>query len=294
MSEVNFGAGQTAVNQADENAANQKANELESGGTKFSSPAALAMVMVPGAGLPPAEQSDAAGFITGDFLPGFRDIILPRINLVQGSGELKDSFAQGAIVFDQKIEIYRMPVIDKTTGNAKTPGTPPVTLTIIGFRPTRYVEKVAGGGRGILVNTEAEVRAAGGTLDYNEWRLKKDSGMKRFEVLAEAFCIIERPEHVANDGTVFTFDVSGKAHALALWSMKGSSYTQCAKRVFFTARKMGCLSKGGYPSWSYSLSTRTDSYDNNTYYVPVAVPNAPSTPAMLEFVKSILNPAAAE
>lgn len=289
--EVNFASNQTPVIDVETTDAPASAPLPTSGGQVFSSPAALAMAVVPGAGLPATTSAD--GFITGDFLPGFKDIILPRLNIVQGTGELKDSFSQGALVFGQNLEIFRMPIIDKATGNPKVAGTPPVNLTIIGFRPTRFVEKVAGGGRGLLVNTEAEVRSAGGTLDYNEWRLKADSGMKRFETLAEAFVVIKRPEHIADDNTVFTFEVGGSKYALALWSMKGSSYTQCAKKVFFTARKMGCLSKGGYPSWSYSLSTRTDSFAGNTYYVPVALPCAPSTPEVLEFINSILHPAPA-
>lgn len=289
--EVSFGANQTPVNQADETAATLKANALESQeGQKFSSPAALAMAVVPGVGLP--ANNDSAGFLTGDFLPGFKDIILPRIGIVQGMSQMKDSFAQGAIVFDQKLELFRMPVIDKATGNVKTPGTPPVQITIVGFRPTRFVEKIAGGGRGQLVNSEAEVRAVGGTLDYNEFKLKEASGMKRFETLAEAFILIKRPEHVADDGSVFTFPVGGASYALALWGMKGSSYTQCAKKVFFTARKMGCLSKG-YSTWSYGLSTRTATFDGNTYFVPVALPNAPTTPEVSSFITAILNPAPA-
>lgn len=289
MSEVNFGANQTPVNQADETAAEKKANELESGGKQFSSPAALAMTVVPGVGLPAASD---AFFTGGDFLPGFKDIILPRIGIVQGMSQMKDSFAQGAIVFDQKLELFRLPIIEKATGNVKTPGTKPVEITIVGFRPTRFVEKVQGGGRGQLVNTEAEVRANGGTLDYNEWVLKRDSGMKRFETLAEAFILIKRPEGAADDGSVFTFRVGADSYALALWGMKGSSYTQCAKRVFFTARKMGCLSKG-YSTWNYSLSTRTATYDGNTYFVPVAIPNAPTTLEVASFIAALLNPAPA-
>lgn len=232
------------------------------------------------------------GFLVADTLPGFQDIILPRINLVQGTGELKDSFAQGSIIFAQNLEIFRLPVIDKATGNVKVSGTPPVNLTIIGFKKTRFVEKVKGGGRGLIVNTEAEVRATGGTLDYNEWRLKESSGMKRFESLAEAFVLIKRPEHVADDNTVFTFEVGGAKYALALWGMKGSSYTQCAKKVFFTARQLGCLSKGGYPSWNFSISTRQETFNGNTYFVPVAIPAAPSTPEVLSFINGILNPSA--
>lgn len=263
------------------------------GGQQYSSPAALAMATVPGVGVPSTDAT--GGFISGDTLPGFKDIILPPINIVQATGELKDSFPMGGIVLSQSLELFRLPQIDKATGNIKVPGTAPLNLTIIGFRPTRYVEKLSqaarsAGVRGALVNTEAEVRAAGGTLDYNEWRLKEASGMKRFENLATAFVAIKRPETIADDDTVFTFQVGDAKYALALWNMKGTSYTHAAKKVFFTARRMGCLSKGGYPSWNYSVSTRTETFNGNTFYVPVCIPCAPSTPEMLAFVQSIINP----
>lgn len=251
-------------------------------------------VVVADANPVPATTTDASGgFLAADHLPGFKDIILPRLNLVQGVGELKDSFAQGSIVFGQSLEVFRLPQIEKATGNIKLAGTPLLNVTIIAFRPTRFAEKVSGGARGIIVNTEEQVRAAGGTTDYNEWNLKKAAGMKRFEPLVDAFVVIKRPDHVADDDTVFTFKVGDAKYALALWSMKGSSYTQCAKKVFFTARRMGCLSVGGYPSWSFDIGTRTAETAGNTYYVPTAKPHAPSTPEMLAFINNILGVAPA-
>jgi hypothetical protein len=284
MSEVNFGVGQTSV---DESAAETEAARLEAGGAinpnEVTGPT--------GVGLPATRSNDP--FVMGDYLPGFRDIILPRLNIVQGSGKLKDSFPQGAIVFDQKLELFTLPIVDKQTGNIKVPGLPPVNITILGFRPTRFVEKIAGGERGLIVNTEAQVREAGGTLDYGEWKLKASSGMKRFETLAEAFVVVRRPAHVANDGSIFTFDIGDDAYALALWGMKGTAYTHAAKRVFFTARKMGILSKTGYPSWNFNITTRPETFAGNNYFVPVCLPGARSTPDMLAFVGNILNPVAA-
>lgn len=228
------------------------------------------------------------GLVLGDKLPTFKDIILPRINIVQSVGNLKDSFPFGSIVFNQQAILYTPPIIDKQTGNVKEKGTDPVNLTILGFRPTRYAEKVAGGGRGIIVDTEDAVRANGGTLDYNEWNLKKASGMKRFEPLAEALVAIERPATLADDDTIFVYPVDGKKYALAVWGLKGTAYTAAAKRVFFQARSMGCL-RTGYPSWSFAVSTRMESRESNTYSVPVCLPKAKSTPAFLEFVASVLH-----
>jgi hypothetical protein len=261
---------------------------LTSGG-KVVSPPATSL------GVPTTINGDG-GFILGDSLPGFSDIILPRLNIVQGVGLLKDSFPQGSIIYNQDFPLFTLPtnpIIDPATGNVLAPARPataPINMTVIGFRPTRFVENVKGGARGIICNTESDVRAAGGTLDYNEFKLKEASGMKRFDTLAEAFVIIRRPEHVKDDDTRFTFLVDGNKYALALWAMKGTAYTHAAKRVFFTARKMGCLQKGGYPSWNYSISTRPETRNGNTYFVPVCIPNSPNTPQFLAFVRYLLNP----
>jgi hypothetical protein len=240
----------------------------------------------------PGQQLAPNGLQLGDKLPSFSEIILPRINIVQGSGQLKDRFPFGSLVFDAASGggsvLYTMPDIDKQTGNVKRAGTKPAIVTVLGFRPTRYAEKVSGGAPGMIVATEDLVRAAGGTLDYNEWKLKASSGMKRFEYLAEAVVVVERPETIADDDTIFVYAVDGKKYALGLWSLKGSSYTAAAKRVFFTHRQNGCLRLGGYPSYSYNVSTRVETREGNSYAVPVCLPHQKSSPAFLEFAKSIL------
>jgi hypothetical protein len=228
------------------------------------------------------------GLLLGDKLPTLADIILPRINIVQGIGNLKDTFPQGGLIFGQTTLLFEPPQINKD-GSQKVAGLPPVNMTVLGFRPTRFVEKVSGGARGMIVNTEAEVARAGGTLDYNEFKLKEKDGIRRFEPLAEAMVVIKRPEHLVDDGTIFVYDVEGIKYALALWAMKGTSYTAAAKKVFFTARGIGALREGGYPSFNYNVTTRLESYPGgNKAWIPICLIGTRSTPAFLDFVKSVL------
>jgi len=141
----------------------------------------------------------------------------------------------------------------------------------------------------MLCTTEEQGRAAGGTLDYNEWRLKASSGMKRFEYMADALVAIQRPEIVADDDTIFVYPVEDKKFALAIWSLKGSAYTAACKRVFFTARSMGCL-RGGYPTYSYVVTTRSEPTPDksSTYFVPVCLPSKKSSPEFLNWVATVL------
>lgn len=229
-----------------------------------------------------------SGLALGDKIPSFDDVILPRLNIVQGTGELKDSFPQGAVVFGQSLVIFTPSIVNAKTASVEKAGSPPAIITVLGFRPTRFLEKVKGGIGGMIVDTEEQVTLAGGTLNYREWEAKQTSGMKRFEPLADAVVVIERPQEVADDDTVFCYPCDGKKYALALWGLKGTSYTQAAKGVFFTARAVGCL-RGGYPTYSYALSTRTQSKNGNTWYVPVCIPNKKSSAEFLAFAASILN-----
>lgn len=238
-----------------------------------------------------------SGFMLGDRLPTFADVMMPRINMVQGLGELKDSFTQGGIVFNQQFEIYTPQTTRKVSGvDQIVPGTAPLHVVCLGLRPDRYAEKVAGGKRGLLVNTEAEVRAAGGTLDYNEWKLKAAAGMKRFEPLAEALIIIEKPADAPgvapiplDDEPVFIYEVEGKRYTMALWAMKGTAYTEGAKKAFMTNRRTGCL-RNGYPTFSFTLATRNKAYDNgNSTWVPVLLPLHKTSAALLDFAKGVLS-----
>lgn len=235
-----------------------------------------------------------SGIVLGDRLPSFEEIILPRLNIVQNIGKLKDSFDNGALVLNQQDALFIPPLVNAKTGIVEREATPPVTLTVLGFRPTRYCEKVPGGGKGIIVNTEAEVRNNGGTLDYAEWNLKKAAGMKRFEPMADALVAIEKPASFPDDDTAFVYEVDGKKLALALWAMRGTAYTAAAKRVFFTARAVGCL-RGGYPTRQYTIATREETYDSgNKAWIPVCLPAGKTTPVFMDFVRSVLQAPAAE
>lgn len=257
------------------------ADDCPPGACVPSAPAPTAVATVP-----PARR----GLMLGDFLPDFGDVIFPRLNIAQAIGELGETFKPGTVVLNQELTLFQPAVLNKD-GSIKEAGTPPVVVTCLGFRPTRFAEYVAGGGRGIIVDSEAEVRAHGGTTNYDEHKLKAASGLKKFDPMAEAVLAIERPEHTANDGTVFVYDVSGKQYALALWSMKRTAYTAAAKGVFFTRRAMGCL-REGYPTYSFKLSTRWKSFgESNGAWVPVLIEPAKQPVEFLAWAQSVLNPA---
>jgi hypothetical protein len=236
----------------------------------------------------PSVPANTNKMMLGDSLPGFKDVILPRLNLVQSIGQLKDSFQQGAIIFNQAVVLFTPPIINAKTGNAEKAALPPVILTVLGIVSKRFSEKISGAVGGQIVNTEDEVRAAGGTLDYNEYQLKKNDGMRRFEPLIDLLILIKRPDHIADDDTVFVYDVDGAKYALGLWSLKGTAYTAAMKRVFAYNRLAGCL-RLGYSTHNFAMTTRLEKYPNgNAAWIPVCVANKKSTPEFMAFVRQII------
>lgn len=224
---------------------------------------------------PPAAVSAPSAVQFDDENIGFEEVILPRINIVQKVGDLSNIFTPGEIVLNQALVIYQpAKVVD---GVVKEPGSGPLNLTVLGFRRIQYAEKVVGGERGTLVNSEAEIEKAGGTLDYKTWdesvKASKVPGSttpakKYFQPLRTAFILIEKPVAVEDpDHNLFTYEFQGRYFALALWSMKGTSYTNGAKQIF-TAKKLGYL-RNGYTSTGVSCSTKLEKYGENFAWIPV-------------------------
>ncbi len=257
MSEVNFGSGSTPVETA--------------------------------APEPQPQQSQAlAKPLLGDFLPAFRDVILPSVQIAHPVGEIGKTHPHGSIVYDNRVRLYVPAEIDLAAGKVVRAGTPPTIVTFLGFEQPKFAEKVPGGVRGITVNTEQAVTASGGTLDYGEWQLKKPSGMKYFQSTVRSMVAIQRPEQLPDDGTTFVHEVNGLKYTLAFWTFKAGAYTAVCRKVVFAAKLTGCLQKG-YPTFSFAMSTRFNSYDSgNSSWVPVAIANKSSTPEFLEFVKKVL------
>jgi hypothetical protein len=229
---------------------------------------------------PPAKYNEKT--VIGDYLPGFADLRLPRINVVHGIGQLKDNFAVGSLVYNQQFELF-------APKQGKHEATPPVEMVILGWLPLRYAEKVTEG-RGMLVSSEEEVRRAGGTLDYAEWQAKKENGMRRFEPLMEAVVLARQPEFLKEDDANFPFSIDGARYLLALLPMKGMTYNNTAKGLF-TLRQLGCLREHGYPSYSFMVSVewKATRIADRGSFIPVFKPNKKTSEAFQKFARELVS-----
>jgi hypothetical protein len=249
--------------------------------------------------VPPAPETPAASteVATREATPGFfdedniryEDIVFPRINIVQFVGKLatEQGFDPGSILLASQNVIH--------TPESKTDkGTPPLNLTVIGFRPLQYAEKLPGGKQGLLVNSESEVVKHNGTLSWKEWDASKSSGspLRYFQTLATALLLVEKPDFYADPDQLdfpYVFEVEGQPSryfTLALWGMKGSAYTKGAKAIR-TQKKIGSLRKG-YLTHSWTLTTTKQSKDDNYYFEPKLRASTKNGDLFQEFIKAII------
>lgn len=213
------------------------------------------------------QKASPPSIFGGDDSIDFRDVVLPRINLVQKVGELSNNFPPGSLVADLSLVLPQ-----------------PIEAYFLGFRPTRFVERVQGGGMGNICNTEAEVVEAGGTLDFNT-AAKTEKPWYQFE--ATAILIVKKPSEVTDDA-LFPYEFDGAKFGIFAWSMKGSAYTAGVKPLK-TAKKISYLRRG-YHTFAHKVSGSLEKFrTGNSAYVPKIEKGAETSPQFAEFIQAILS-----
>ena len=202
------------------------------------------------------------------------DMVIPRFSVVQKVGELSNIFPGGSLVLNSTLVLA-------DAGKEFKPSEP-IRIVVLGIQPTTFSEKLEGGVRGKYFKSEAEVAADGGTLDWNEHKATKKSLYQR---VSTALLLIEKPEKCPIEE--FPVTVEGKQYALALYTMKGTSYTNAA-RHFKTAKKMGHLKQHGYRGGYWTFQSLLKKFDSNFAFIPVVKSAGPTTEAFREEVKALL------
>lgn len=223
-------------------------------------------------GVPATHTANNPGFYDDQNISA-SDLKLPRFNIVQKVGELSNIHTPGAIVLDGSLTLA-----DAPKQNAESS---PVRFLVVGLQPKKLVEKVEGGLRGNVFDTDQQVVAAGGTLDYNE---AKATQKPLYQTLITGLILIEKPANL--DPNSFPLDLDGKQYCLALYSMKGTSYTNAAKHIL-TARKMGACKEGFRFGW-WTMTSKLKAYGQNFSYIPVVRPQEKSTPELRAYLTELL------
>lgn len=193
-----------------------------------------------------------------------KDLVLPRLVIVQKVGELSTVFPPGSILLGGNLTLIPAPT-DMNPGGA-------LRLCFVGLQPSTFAEKVAGGVGGRYCRTKEEVVALGGTTDWNESQATKKP---LFQSVCVGLVFIEQPAGI--DSAQFPYAFEGKNYQLALYTMKGVAYTNAARHIK-SAIKIGWLREAGVTSAGFwTLQAQLKKYGTNYAYTPVLKPAEKTT-----------------
>lgn len=206
------------------------------------------------------------------------DLVIPYLSIVQKVGEISNLYQGGTILMGSQNSGH-LQLVEAPKG--KDPSAS-INLVVLGTRPKRYVEKVEGGARGDMFDKLEDVVKCGGTIDYNE---AKATGKRLFQTLITALILVEQPAGAQD--ALFPFTIEGKRYALALYSMKGTAYTNAAKH-FLSSKKIGWLAGKGFRGGSWTFQSKLEHRNGNYYYIPVVKPGSFTSDAFRAQVQSLL------
>lgn len=176
------------------------------------------------------------------------DVRVPRINLVQKSGNLSNDFAPGVFLFEKQIPLAK-------TGES---------FLVTPLRLKKYYQlKVEFGTSTDMppkFNTMDEVRAFGGSLQYGDEKYCVE--------MADILLAVAAPEDLSDeDMQYFPYNDGIHSYALAMYTVGSSAYTSLAKRLITDS--VGLL-RGGLYTGYYNLHSEIRKTAQNSWYVPVA------------------------
>jgi hypothetical protein len=196
-----------------------------------------------------------------------RDLIIPRLNIVQNVGPLSQEFDGGDLVFNKETVLATVEQ--------------PIYLTVLSVDKT-YEERLPydpNGPRPTVYKSIEEVVEAGHWVD---WRNNQPPPVRE---VATILVLIEKPEGV--DGLGFSHELLDKEYALALWTLRGTGYTRGAKKILSASQLE--LQKTGLLSGLWELSTERAQVNGNWVFAPVIRLKGKNSPELIEQIKERLS-----
>jgi len=222
----------------------------------------------PAQSLPPEHDEESSAPLAipgrpveGEFLS--EDFVIPKLHLVQAVGPLSEKFTPGQYVYNKELVI--------------SDGTAPVSVTVLRIKK-QYQENLPYGGDQLprMFDTLEEVKQAGGWID---WR---NNERPPFSPILQALVLIRSP---FEENPLFPYEFAGAAYGLALWTLRGVSFTRAGKTII-TASQFAL--KDGLHTGSWSLSSKREKVGLNFIHVPVLRHDAKHTAEFAEFALGLL------
>lgn len=179
--------------------------------------------------------------VEGEFLS--EDFVIPKLHLVQAVGPLSERFTPGQFVYNKEEVI--------------SDGTTPVSLTVLRIKK-QYQENLPYGGDQLprMFDTLEDVKHAGGWID---WR---NNERPPFSPILNALVLIRSP---FEESPLFPYEFAGAAYGLALWTLRGVSFTRAGKTII-TASQFAL--KDGLHTGSWALTSKREKIGMNFIHVP--------------------------
>lgn len=222
----------------------------------------------PETGVVKVERSSLAviGAVTGEF--NSKDIIIPKLQVIQGVGPLARLFKPGDIILAKELKLA-------SQGQE-------LDVTVLSI--TKYFrERLPYDANGPLPRnfaTEQEVRDAGFRLEWTT-----DSKPPTAEPVVDIDLIVKQPKEL--DATWFPLAFADARWALARWTVVRMAYKSVAMPIF-TAKAIN-LAATGLESGRWVLRTKETVVKNNPFSLPVMSLVGLWTPEQLVQLKAQFN-----
>lgn len=200
------------------------------------------------------------GTISGDISAD--DIIIPRLNLVQGVGSLSELFTPGQIVLNKETVL--------------SDGATPLEITVLSARK-QFIENLPFDSeeKPRVLDTLEDVYAAGGRI---EW-----SGVTppTFTPVLHVQIVFKAPQ---DSDYAYPLDYNGTSYGLAVWSLRGVAYTRAGRNIL-TAAKFAL--RDGLFNGKWELTTKREKFGRNSVVVPVLRNVGRHSQEFVEFLRHI-------
>lgn len=207
----------------------------------------------------------------------YDDIKLPRLNLVNKSGELADSFTPGTFTINSEHALTEL------AAGAKDKG---ATLTVIAVHMKKqYQENIRYEDRdsiqGRTFDSAAEVADSGGRVS---WR---DKGQNFYSEIAHIELLVQKPEGLAEEvEPLFFYAIGNHSYARVIYTVGSTAFTAVA--VTMASALRGHLSETGLIGGFWTLGSQLRKNEKNSWWAPTLRSAGKLDAASIEQIKAIL------